>query len=156
MNQFYKTELLIGESGINKLKNSNVIVFGIGGVGGYSVEGLIRSGISSVILVDYDTIEVSNLNRQIIADSKHIGFFKVDEMERRILNINPDCKVIKIYDRLSLDNLDVEISPVDKIIFKCLPPCIQGLVVFSVDNKRYYLISKSYSKLKSIIKKVHL
>lgn len=104
---FDRTIKLIGEKSFSSIKGATVAVVGIGGVGGYSVEGLIRSGISSVILVDYDTIEVSNLNRQIIADSKHIGFFKVDEMERRILNINPDCKVIKIYDRLSLDNLDI-------------------------------------------------
>ena len=103
---FDRTIKLIGEKSFSSIKGATVAVVGIGGVGGYSVEGLIRSGISSVILVDYDTIEVSNLNRQIIADSKHIGFFKVDEMERRILNINPDCKVIKIYDRISLDNLD--------------------------------------------------
>ena len=104
---FDRTIKLVGEKSFSSIKGATVAVVGIGGVGGYSVEGLIRSGISSVILVDYDTIEVSNLNRQIIADSKHIGFFKVDEMERRILNINPDCKVIKIYDRLSLDNLDI-------------------------------------------------
>ena len=103
---FDRTIKLIGEKNFSSISNTTVAVVGIGGVGGYAVEGLIRSGISSVILVDYDTIEESNLNRQIIADSKHIGFFKVDEMERRILNINPFCKVIKIYDKLSLDNLD--------------------------------------------------
>ena len=104
---FDRTIKLIGEKNFSSISNTTVAVVGIGGVGGYAVEGLIRSGVSSVILVDYDTIEESNLNRQIIADSKHIGFFKVDEMERRILNINPFCKVIKIYDKLSLDNLDI-------------------------------------------------
>lgn len=103
---FDRTIKLIGEKNFSSISNTTVAVVGIGGVGGYAVEGLIRSGVSSVILVDYDTIEESNLNRQIIADSKHIGFFKVDEMERRILNINPFCKVIKVYDKLSLDNLD--------------------------------------------------
>ena len=97
---------LIGEDKFNNITNKTVVVVGIGGVGGYAVEGLVRSGISSIIIVDYDTVDICNLNRQIIADNKHIGYFKVDEMERRILSINPNCKVIKIYDKLSLDNID--------------------------------------------------
>lgn len=98
---------LIGEEKFNKISGTTVAVVGIGGVGGYAVEGLIRSGISSIIIVDYDIIEESNLNRQIITDSKHLGYFKVDEMERRILNINPNVKVTKIYDKLSLDNIEI-------------------------------------------------
>lgn len=103
---FERTIKLVGEDKFNKINSKTVAVIGIGGVGGYAVEGLIRSGISSVIIVDYDVIDISNLNRQIIADNKHIGYFKVDEMERRILSINPNCKVIKLYDKLSLDNID--------------------------------------------------
>ena len=98
---------MIGEENFNKINKATIAVVGIGGVGGYAVEGLVRSGINSIILVDYDVIEESNLNRQIIADKKHLGYFKVDEMERRILNINPDCKVVKIYDKLSVDNIDI-------------------------------------------------
>lgn len=98
---------LIGEEKFNKISGTTVAVVGIGGVGGYAVEGLIRSGISSIIIVDYDIIEESNLNRQIITDSKHLGYFKIDEMERRILNINPNVKVTKIYDKLSLDNIEI-------------------------------------------------
>lgn len=98
---------LIGEENFNKIADVTVAVVGIGGVGGYAVEGLIRSGVSSIILVDYDTIEISNLNRQIISDQKHLGYFKVDEMEKRILNINPNCKITKLYDKLSIDNLEV-------------------------------------------------
>ena len=93
---FERTIKLIGNDNFNKIANTSVAVVGIGGVGGYAVEGLIRSGISYIVIVDYDTIEISNLNRQIISDQKHIGYFKVDEMERRILNINPACKVTKI------------------------------------------------------------
>lgn len=98
---------MIGKENFNKINKATVAVVGIGGVGGYAVEGLVRSGVSSIILVDYDVIEESNLNRQIIADKKHLGYFKVDEMERRILNINPDCKVVKIYDKLFVDNIDI-------------------------------------------------
>ena len=103
---FERVIKLIGEDNFKKITNTTVAVVGIGGVGVYAVEALIRSGISKIIIVDYDTIEISNLNRQIIADQKHLGFFKVDEMERRILNINSNCKVIKICDKLSLDNID--------------------------------------------------
>lgn len=103
---FDRTIKLIGEEKFRRISDVTVAVVGIGGVGGFAVEGLIRSGISSIILVDYDTIEMSNLNRQIISDQKHIGYFKVDEMERRILNINPKVNVIKIYDKLASDNLD--------------------------------------------------
>lgn len=104
---FDRVEKLIGKDNLNKINNTTVAVVGIGGVGGYAVEGLIRSGIKSIILVDYDTIEMTNLNRQIISDQKHLGYFKVDEMERRILNINPECKIIKIYEKLTLDNIDM-------------------------------------------------
>lgn len=98
---------MIGKENFNKINKATIAVVGIGGVGGYAVEGLVRSGVNSIILVDYDVIEESNLNRQIIADKKHHGYFKVDEMESRILNINPDCKVVKIYDKLSVDNIDI-------------------------------------------------
>ena len=103
---FDRTIKLIGKENFNKISNTTVAVIGIGGVGGYAVEGLIRSGVSSIIIVDYDTIEISNINRQIISDQKHIGYFKVDEMERRFLNINPTCKITKLYDKLSIDNID--------------------------------------------------
>lgn len=104
---FDRIEKLIGKDNLNKINNTTVAVVGIGGVGGYAVEGLIRSGIKSIILVDYDTIEISNLNRQIISNQKHLGYFKVDEMERRILNINPECNIIKIYDKLTPENIDI-------------------------------------------------
>ena len=104
---FDRTIKLIGNDNFNKISSKTVAVVGIGGVGGYAVEGLIRSGIKSIIIVDYDIIDITNLNRQLITDKKHLGYFKVDEMERRILNINPKCKVIKIYNKLSKDNLDI-------------------------------------------------
>lgn len=103
---FERTIKLIGTENFTKISNTTVAVVGIGGVGGYAVEALIRSGISSIIIVDYDTIEITNLNRQIISDQKHIGYFKVDEMERRILAINPTVKITKLYDKLSINNLD--------------------------------------------------
>ena len=103
---FDRTIKLIGSDNFNKIRNKTVVVVGIGGVGGFAVEALVRSGVESIIIVDYDVVDITNVNRQIIADTKHIGHFKVDEMERRILNINPNCKVIKLYDKLNLDNIN--------------------------------------------------
>lgn len=94
-NQFSRTELLIGERGLKKLKSSHVAVFGIGGVGGYVVEALVRSGIGAIDLIDNDKVALSNLNRQIIAVHSSIGKYKVDVAEERVKDINPDCKVTK-------------------------------------------------------------
>lgn len=92
-NQFSRTELLIGKEGIEKLKASKVAVFGIGGVGSFALEALVRAGIGSFILVDNDEIDVTNLNRQIIATTKTIGKSKVEVTKDRILEINPNAKV---------------------------------------------------------------
>lgn len=93
--QFSRTELLIGKDGVNKLYSSHVAVFGIGGVGGYVVEALVRSGLGAIDLIDDDKICVTNLNRQIYATHSTVGKYKVDVAEERILDINPDCKITK-------------------------------------------------------------
>ena len=93
LNQFSRTELLIGKEGLEKLKNAKVAIFGIGGVGSFVAEGLVRAGIWNFILVDDDKVCLTNLNRQIIATRKTIGKYKVDVMKERILEINPDAKV---------------------------------------------------------------
>ena len=91
--QFERTRLLIGEEGIDKLKYARVAIFGVGGVGGFVVEALARSGIQSFDLIDNDTVSISNLNRQIIAIRDTIGRLKVEVMKERILSINPQAKV---------------------------------------------------------------
>lgn len=92
-NQFSRTELLIGKDGIEKLKKSKVLVYGIGGVGSYTVEALVRTGIGHIILVDFDKVDVTNINRQIEATHSTIGKLKINVMKERILDINPNCKV---------------------------------------------------------------
>lgn len=91
--QFSRTRLLLGGNAMEKLKNARVAVFGIGGVGGYVVEALVRSGVGTFHLIDDDRVCLSNLNRQIIATRKTIGLYKVDVMKDRILEINPDAEV---------------------------------------------------------------
>ena len=94
-NQFIRTQMLVGEQGIEKLKNSTVAVFGVGGVGGYTVEALARSGVGTIEIIDNDTVSLSNINRQIIATHDTVGMQKTDAAEMRIKSINPDCTVIK-------------------------------------------------------------
>ena len=93
LNQFSRTELLLGKDAMEKLKNARVAVFGIGGVGGYVVEALVRSGVETFDLIDDDKVCLTNLNRQIIATRKTVGKYKVDVMKERILEINPDAVV---------------------------------------------------------------
>ena len=103
---FERIELLIGKDSLDKIKNSKVAVVGLGGVGGYATEALIRSGIENIVIVDYDKIDISNLNRQIVTTINNIGNNKTDEMERHILSINNKCSVTKINMRLDLSNID--------------------------------------------------
>ena len=93
LNQFSRTQLLLGAEAMEKLKGAHVAVFGIGGVGGYVCEALVRSGVGAFDLVDDDKVCLTNLNRQIIATRKTIGKYKVEVMRDRILEINPDCDV---------------------------------------------------------------
>lgn len=93
VNQFSRTELLIKKEGLEKLSRAKVAIFGIGGVGGFVTEGLVRAGVGNIVLIDHDTVSESNLNRQIIATTKTIGKYKVDVMKERILDINPDANV---------------------------------------------------------------
>lgn len=90
---FQRTAMLLGEESMRKLADARIAVFGIGGVGGYVVEGLVRSGVGAVDIVDKDTVDITNLNRQIIATRSSVGRYKVDVMKERIRDINPDCKV---------------------------------------------------------------
>ena len=91
--QFLRTEMLLGTQALTRLQKARVAVFGLGGVGGYTVEALARSGVGSLDLIDSDTISISNLNRQILATHSTVGMRKVDAARQRILDINPDCTV---------------------------------------------------------------
>ena len=94
--QFSRTGILLGAEAVEKLANARVAVFGIGGVGGYTVEALARSGVGALDLIDSDTVSVSNINRQILATQSTVGRLKVDVARDRVLDINPDC-VVRTY-----------------------------------------------------------
>ena len=91
--QFLRTQMLLGTEALERLQKARVAVFGIGGVGGYTVEALARSGVGQLDLIDSDTVSVSNINRQILATHSTVGLPKVEAAKRRILDINPDCVV---------------------------------------------------------------
>ncbi len=110
--KFIRTEMLLGAENMEKLKNSHIAIFGLGGVGGHTVEALARCGVGSFDLFDADTVSVSNLNRQIIATEHTIGMKKTDAAKERILSINPDAN-IRIFDVFYLpENADA--YPLDK------------------------------------------
>ncbi|WP_315287970.1 tRNA threonylcarbamoyladenosine dehydratase [Leptotrichia massiliensis] len=101
---FARFSMMVGEDGIEKLRNSRVIVFGVGGVGSYTVEALARSGVGQITMVDFDEISESNINRQLHSLRSTIGKSKIDVMKDRILDINPDCKV-ELVKRLVYDDV---------------------------------------------------
>lgn len=117
---FERTELVIGKDNLKKLNNSSVLVIGLGGVGGYVVETLVRSGVGKIIIVDNDIVDITNFNRQIIAISSTIGKSKVDAMEDRIKSINPICNVVKYREYILPNNIDILFKEkVDFIVDAC-------------------------------------
>ena len=107
-----RTELLIGKDGLDKLRNSKVIVFGVGGVGSYTIEALARAGVGELIIIDDDTVCLTNLNRQVHATYKTISQPKVEVMKERIVSINRDCNVITHQIFVTQENI-TEIIPID-------------------------------------------
>lgn len=100
-----RTEMLIGKENLQKLQSSNIVVFGLGGVGSYVVEGIVRSGIENIAIIDNDIVDITNINRQIIANTKTVGLPKVTAERNRILDINPNANIIEIQEYISKDNI---------------------------------------------------
>ena len=127
--QFLRTAMLLGESAIEKLNNARVAIFGLGGVGGYALEALCRSGIGTLHLIDSDTLSVSNINRQILATHDTVGMLKVEAARARVRAINPDCRVFtypifftpETADALDFSQFDYVIDAIDTVTGKlCL------------------------------------
>lgn len=121
-----RTELLLGNEGMSKLKNSKVAVFGVGGVGSFACEALARAGVGTLIMIDHDDIDITNINRQLPALHSTVGKSKVECMKQRVLDINPDIKVIdhkRLYDKDSAEELlsneyDYVVDAIDMISSK--------------------------------------
>jgi len=126
LHEFSRTELMIGKEALDRLKNSKVAIFGIGGVGSYVVEGLVRSGVGHFVLIDDDRICLTNINRQLHATHKTIGHYKVDAMRDRILEINPQATVEthqlfflpETEDELLTSDLDYIVDAIDTVSAK--------------------------------------
>ena len=123
---FSRTRMLLGDGAVQRLKRARVAVFGVGGVGGYVVEALARSGVGALDLVDSDRVAPSNLNRQIIATRETLGLLKVDAAKARVLSINPDCRVAtfpifylpETADRFDFSQYDYVVDAIDTVAGK--------------------------------------
>ena len=124
--EFSRTERLIGKENLEKLKNANIIIFGLGGVGSYVAEALARSGVGKMTVVDKDTVDVTNINRQLYALHSTVGKAKADVAKERIFDINPECQVtpiVKMYlpenaDEFNLADYDYIIDAIDNVTAK--------------------------------------
>ena len=151
LDQFSRTRLLLGHEGMDKLKDARVAVFGIGGVGGYAVEALARSGIGALDLIDDDKVCLTNINRQIIATHRTVGKYKVDVAEERVHDINPDC-VVRTYKtfympdtagQFNFANYDYVIDAIDTVTGKLE-------LVMQADKTGTPIIRASASLMRSI------
>ena len=133
---------LIGEDNLQKIKKTKVCVVGLGGVGGYAVEALIRSGIENIVIVDYDTIDITNLNRQIITNTSNISKNKTDEFEKHIHLINPNCTIQKITTKITENNMkELFNTKFDYLIDACDDITIKELLIKICLNKNITMIS---------------
>ena len=115
-NWLSRTELLIGKENIEKLSHSIVAVFGCGGVGSYAVEGLVRSGIGNIVLIDNDVVDITNINRQLIADTSNIGKPKVEVAKERLLKINPDLNITVFQEYYDSSTSDILLKSYDYVV----------------------------------------
>lgn len=141
MEQLQRLELMIGDK-INDIVNTKVLVLGLGGVGSYAVEALVRSGIGSIVLVDYDNIDITNLNRQLMTTHENIGKPKTSILETRIKSINPNCSVEIIADKITMNNIDdIYNKNVDYIIDACDTLEVKKNLISNCKHKNIKLIS---------------
>lgn len=128
---YTRTEMMLGQDAVNKLKAAHVAVFGVGGVGGFTTEALARAGIGRLTLIDADRVSVSNINRQIIATHSTVGAYKTEAMRDRIRDINPECEV-RVYNEFYSEENPIPLSGIDYIA-----DCIDSV------KSKLYLISEA-------------
>lgn len=137
-NWLNRTELLIGKEALKKLQASTIVVFGCGGVGSYVVEGLVRSGIGHLVVVDNDVVDITNINRQLIADTTTIGKVKVEVVKERVLKINPNIDITIFQEFANLSN------------FNMIIPSNCTYIVDAIDTVKSKIELASYSNLNNI------
>jgi len=141
-NSLYRLEQLIGNDKLSKLSNTSVLVIGVGGVGGYAVEVLARSGVGHIVVADHDIVDITNLNRQIIALNSTIGRNKVEVIEERINDINPDIKVTAHKLFVDENNLGELMDNVDYVIDACdALPTKLALIKYCTENNIPFIAS---------------
>ena len=133
---YQRTEMMLGENAVKRLKASHVAVFGIGGVGGFVTEALCRAGVGKITLIDSDRVSVSNINRQIIALHSTVGKYKTEAMKERIADINPECEVNAVNEFYSEEN------PMELNSFDYIADCID-----SVKSKLYLITEANRAKI---------
>lgn len=139
---FDRTINLIGIDNYHKLQNSKILVLGVGGVGGYAIEALIRSGIENITIVDYDKVDISNINRQVIALNNNIGNSKTKEWKKRIQLINANVKVNIINEKISSDNINILFNDnYDFIIDACDTTVVKKLLIKECKKRNIDLIT---------------
>ena len=139
---FERVISLVGEDNLNKIKKTTVLIVGLGGVGGYALEALVRSGIGRIILIDYDKIDKSNLNRQIITNNSNIGKYKVEVAKERVLLINKEVEVITEQIFLAEDNMNIlDNYKIDYIVDACDSVKTKKLLIDYSIQKNIKLIS---------------
>lgn len=120
MEELIRLEALVGKNNIEKISKLTILIIGLGGVGGYAVESIVRSGVKKIILVDNDKIDITNINRQLIALHSNIEKHKVDEIEKRIKDINPDIEIKKIKEFINKENINLLFEEkIDYLIDAC-------------------------------------
>ena len=140
--KFIRLEKIIGKEKVTDLFNKSVLVLGCGGVGGYVIESLARSNIGTLIIVDFDVVDESNINRQIIAMDSTIGKYKVDLLEKRIIDINNKCRVIKIKDKINSDNINLLFeNNIDYLVDACDDVPVKKLIIKECINRNIKFIS---------------
>ena len=152
MNQFARLEILVGNDNVEKIKNTSVLVIGLGGVGSFALESLVRNGVGNIIIVDADTVDITNLNRQLMTCHDNIGSYKTDVWEKRIHSINPECKVTKVTEFITSENISLLFSwKFDYIIDACDIISVKKELIRESKKKGIKLISAMGTGLRWIL-----
>ncbi len=152
-----RLEALIGKNNLEKIKNLNILIIGIGGVGGYTLESLVRMGISNITIIDKDIIDSSNLNRQIITNQKNIGNKKVTEAKKRALSINKNIIINDLYIFLNENNInEIELEKYDYVIDTCDTISTKILLINKCLEKNIKIVSSMGAAKRMDVTKIEL